>query len=132
MADPLPRPPVTLRHRQPPGADEELRGASSPRYTAQLSRQSFGAAAGWHLIQLCEKSMRQGSICQGQLPLNEGAVEFNGFRTKMPTSVQAVEQGALLLTGSKESRSPKVHINSGISFIFPFLLGWFFVLFLVL
>lgn len=67
-----------------------------------------------------------------QLPVTEGAVQFSGFRTKMPTLVQAVGQGATVRVGSKESRSPEVHINSGISFLFLFLLGWLFVLSLVL
>lgn len=56
-----------------------------------------------------------------------GAADFSGFRTKMPTSMQSGGRGVVSLVGCGESRSPKVHINSGISFL-PSLLGWLFAL----
>lgn len=44
---------------------------------------------------------------QERLPPTEGAVEFSGFRTKMPTLVQAVGQGGVFAYWVKSKQKPQ-------------------------
>ena len=56
--------------------------------------------------------------CQARRPLPEGAVEFNGFRTKTLTLVQAVGQRGTVACWVKRAEAPKFTLTQ--AFIFSF------------